>query len=207
MPTLFVIERALSDLFDARQELIDEVAFIDEQIADKQAALDAVDAAIVNTVTAEIRKVDNISRFLLELKARREALAKESERLNNLATVAYNTETRIKEMVLQIMRDTDTKKLEGKIGTLRRQANGGVQGVEVKQPELVPTSYQQFSLTMSGIAYRHIQGLCASAPQALSVLAMAKAEPDLTAIRKALEAGEGIPGCVLKDRGEQLRVG
>ena len=206
MPTLFVIEHALSDLFDARQELIDEVAFIDEQIADKQAALDAVDAAIVETVTAEIRKVDNISRFLLELKARREALAKESERLNNLATVAYNTETRIKEMVLQIMRDTDTKKLEGKIGTLRRQANGGVQGVEVKQPELVPTSYQQFSLTMSGIAYRHIQGLCASAPQALSVLAMAKAEPDLTAIRKALEAGEGIPGCVLKDRGEHLRI-
>ena len=80
MPSLFVIENALSDLFDARQELEEQVCFTDEQKADNRAAQDAVDLAIVECITAEVRKVDNISRFLLELKARREAIGREVER-------------------------------------------------------------------------------------------------------------------------------
>ena len=41
MPSLFVIEHTLSDLFDTRQELEEQVCFTDEQKADKRAAQDA----------------------------------------------------------------------------------------------------------------------------------------------------------------------
>ena len=38
------------------------------------------------TVLAELKKVDNISRFLLELKARREAIGREVERLEEISS-------------------------------------------------------------------------------------------------------------------------
>ena len=212
MSSLFVIEHALSDLFETRQELIDQVAFTDEDIQQKQAALDAVDAAIVETVTAEVRKVDNISRFLLELRARRKALEVECGRLQSIADACERTEDRIKEMVLQIMRDTDTKKLEGKIGTLRRQNNGGVLAVEVAQETLVPEGLKRYTLTMRGDLYHWLWSVITewekerpAHPLAHRVFDEAKSEPDIFAIRAELERGEGVPGCVLKERGEHLR--
>lgn len=207
MPSLFVIETVLSDLFDTRQEIIDQIAFTDEQIADKQAALDTVDAAIVETITAEVRKVDNISRFLLELKARREAIGREVERLGGISTACENTERRIKEMVLQIMRDTDTKKLEGKIGTLKRQGNGGVQPVEVVQESLVPARFQRLTVTVNAAFWADIVRRVGNMEDAFEGnLSVSKPAPYKEAIRKELEAGQGVPGCVLRERGEQLRV-
>ena len=180
MSTLFCIEHALGDLFETRQELIDEVAFTDEQVTRKSLALDAVNLAILEYVTAEVRKVDNISRFLLELAARRKAIHAEGKRLEALDDGLCRTELRIKEMVLQIMRDTNTKKLEGKIGTLKRQNAGGNVGVDILQPDLLPESFKRTKTVV---------------------------EPDMGKIREALESGVGVPGCRLRERGEFLRVG
>jgi len=230
MPTLFVIKHALSDLFDTRQELIDQVAFTDEQIAENQAALDAVDAAIVETVTAEVRKVDNIARLLIEWRARREAIAEEMVRLGFIHDALERNEERLKGMVLEIMRDCDVKKLEGKIGTLRRQQNGGVQGVDIRQPELVPEKFQRATVTLERSMWEIIKK-----QYCLGEFDFHKEsiEPDLTAIGEALCkrvpcpacahvpgpirrtdcvcGGEGtvpgsVPGCVLKEKGEHLRV-
>ena len=232
--SMFCKEHALSDLFDTRQEIIAEVAFTDQQIADKQAALEAVDAAIVETVTAEVRKVDSISRFLLELTARREAIGREVERLEEISTACENTERRIKEMVLQIMRDTDTKKLEGRIGTLKRQGNGGVQPVEVVQRDLVPSRFLRLSVSMPMVRWQLIcEALAAKYPALLEGVKASDCEPDKEAIRKELERRvpctmcegrqsisgniceecggsgtlpNGVPGCRILPRGESLRV-
>ena len=180
MPSLFCIEHALGDLFDARQEITEQVAFTDEILAGKNAALAEIDAAIVEYITAEVRKVDNISRLLIEWRVRRGAIEAERGRLGNIANAIERNEDRLKALVLQVMRDTGTKKLEGKIGTLRRQNNGGVPGVDVVQPYLVPESFKRSKTII---------------------------EPDLGKIREALESGVGVPGCRLRDRGEFLRVG
>ena len=205
MSTLFVIEHALADLFDTRQELMDQVAFTDEQIAEKQAALDAVDAAIVEYITKEVHKVDNIARLLIDLKAREQALADEAERLEKMANVCQQTSDRIKAIVLQVMRDYDVRKLEGRIGTLRRQASGGVQGVDIRQPELLPEEYRKVRAMMDGEMWNEVCGLLRTAGIGL-VHIRADEEPDLTAIGEALRNGQAVPGCQLKERGEHLRV-
>jgi hypothetical protein len=206
--TLFVIEHALSDLLETRTELEEQVAFTDEQIAEKQAALDAVDKAIVEYVTAEVRKVDNIARLLIELKARREAILDEQERLGAIAARMIRQEDRVKALVLQVMQDCDVRKLEGKIGTLRRVGNGGVQPVEVTQPELLPADVQRITVTLPLQAWRGIlRGMSTGLLIELEkVVKEGKPEPDLTAIRQQLERGEGVPGAVLLPRGEHLRV-
>ena len=213
MPSLFVIESALSDLFDARQELIDEVAFTDEQITQKSLALDQINLAIKQYVVAEVRKVDGIAAYLRELKARQLARELEINRLEGLNSADAAAEERIKQICLECLNEDKQKRYEGKLGTLRRQANGGVQGVEVRQPELVPEGLKRYVVTMKGDLFHWIWSVItewekehAIHPLAHAVMDDAKAEPDLTAIRKALEAGEGVPGCVLKDRGEHLRV-
>ena len=212
MPSLFVIEHALGDLFETRQELIDQVAFTDEQIQNKQAALDAVDGAIVEYVTKEVRKVDNIARLLVEWKARRSAIEVERGRLQSFADQIERNEARLKETVLQVMRDCDVKKLEGNFGMLKRQANGGVQAVEVAQENLVPEGLKRYTLTMRGDLYHWLWSVVTewekerpAHPLAHRVFDEAKSEPDISAIRAELERGEGVPGCVLKERGEHLR--
>jgi hypothetical protein len=200
--TLFGIEHALSDLLETRTELEEQIAFTDEQIAEKQAALDAVDKAIVEYVTAEVRKVDNIARYLVELKARREAILDEQERLGAIAARMIRQEDRVKALVLQVMQDCDVKKLEGKIGTLRRVGNGGVQPVEVTSPNIIPKKFKRITVTMNLEAWALARRTVLRAEEIKESLA----EPDLTAIRQQLERGEGVPGAVLKERGEHLRV-
>jgi hypothetical protein len=197
MSTLFCIEHALGDLFETRQEIIDEIAYTDEQVTQKSLALDGVNLAIQEYVTAEVRKVDNISRFLLEMKARREALAKENRRLDILAEGCERTETRIKEMVLGIMRDTDTKKLTGEIGTLRRQNNGGALGVDVVQPDLVPDEMKRVTVSMPLDLWHDV---CHTTDFETLVrlgegVKEGKPEPDLMAIRRELEKRVPCPKC------------
>ena len=207
MPSLFVIESALSDLFDARQELIDEVAFTDEQIADKQAALDQINLAIKQYVVAEVRKVDGIAAYLRELQARQLARDLEIDRLEGLNSADAAAEERIKQICLECLNEDKQKRYEGKLGTIRRQNNGGVQPVEVKQPDLVPDTLKRATVTLSLSLWRGVVAFCAEKKYAdLSLYSKSVSEPDVAAIRKTLEDGEAVPGCVLKDRGEHLRI-
>src|ERR1019366_9801192 len=102
MPSLFVIENALGDLFDVRQELIDEVAYTNEQQTQKSIALDGINLAIQEYVIAELRKVDNISRLLIEWRVRRGAIEAERGRLGNIANAIERNEDRLKALVLQV---------------------------------------------------------------------------------------------------------
>jgi hypothetical protein len=151
----------------------------------------------------------------------------------------------LRETVLAVMRSLGKKKLEGSNGrALRRQANGGVQPVDVVQPELVPYDFQRITVTMPVNVWRDMMGAYdrEHVDAVLNAQAHAKYEPNLTAIREELERkvpcqtcngkgyivlgyetdgdsvteqcgdcdnGEvnaGVPGCVLRPRGESLRI-
>jgi len=194
--SLFIIERALADLCETRQELEEQPAYTAEQLEEKHAAINAVDAAIVEYITAEVRKVDNIARFLTELKAREKALDYEIDRLSGVRDQTTRTQDRIKAVVLQVMRDCDVKKLEGKIGSLKRQGNGGVQPVEIVQPELLPRSMRRVSVTITLDLFDAIYEHLKEPSLRLKWVDKSKdAEPDKEAIREALLKREPCPKC------------
>ncbi len=209
MSTLFVIESALSDLMETRQEINDEICLTPADLDARADALRAVDAAIVEYVTTEVRKADNIARYVRSCEEHAEACKREAERLKHNEQVWTERKDRIKALVLQIMRDCDKKKIEGATYMLKRQANGGVQPVEVVQPELVP---EEFSFVRWSIPARLARILVNnwSEKQFLedfNRLGDCPFEPDRQKIRVALERGEGVPGCRLAERGEHVRIG
>lgn len=209
--SLFEITNSLSDLMEARQELLDETILTEDQKTENAEALEQVDLAIVEYVTKEIRKVDNIGRFILECNARSSAIAEEVTRLTKIRHRTMSIADRIREMVLQIMRDTGVKKLEGEIATLRRQANGGVQPVEIVQPELVPDKFKRITISFCPDDWQRfveMHGDRDSAEGRILKRAAIESLPTLNKelIREALEAGEGVMGARLAPRGEHLRV-
>jgi hypothetical protein len=215
MSSLLMIENALSDLMENRAEVEAEIAFTPAQVESRRASLEEFDKAIVEYVTKEIRKVDNIARWLIEMKLRREAIAAERARLGGIQSQIERQETRIKDLVLQVMRDFgDVKKLTGSIGSLRRQNNGGIAPLEIPQPDLVPNSLKRITITLPFEVWQFIldgdydvAAPCAIVSAVHAANDKAYAEPDPKAIREALESDVGVPGARLADRGEHLRVG
>jgi hypothetical protein len=235
--SLFVIEYTLSDLMEAREQLRTEVAFTPEQVEARDAAVAEIDKAIKEYLAAEVRKADNIARYLQDCEARALAKRREAERLRASAERDEARAARVKEIVLGLMQQFDLKKIEGQAYTLKRQGNGGVRAVDVAQPDMVPEKYLRVTVTMSVPLWRVF---CEDLSDAeMDEVNIREPEPDKEAIRKQLETMEacpecggppypgqveddkyfcghcggkgkvprGVPGCSLKERGEQLRVG
>jgi hypothetical protein len=136
---------------------------------------------------------------------------REIKRLQEMIDRWESLREHLSSYALEAMSQQNKKVLEGTNGRkLRRQSNGGVLPVEIAQESLIPEGLTRYTVTMKGdLLYWLIKRLEESHvihPMALEVLHSAKGEPDLTAIREVLEAGEGVPGARLGDRGEHLRV-
>lgn len=212
--TLFEIEHALSDLMEAREDA--ETAPCGEcaglhcakcnftGVAPDAPALEQIDRAIVEYITAEVKKVDNIARFLRRCEEHAESSKREAERLRNAELAWLTRRERVRDIVLQVMRDTGQKKLEGATYTLKRQVNGGKRGVDVKQPEMVPDEMLRFTLVMTGKEWLALRA--ALDDTLLAIMDRADSGPNLVTIWQALEAGEGVAGCALKERGEHVRI-
>jgi hypothetical protein len=206
---LLTIERTLEDLYDLKQELSDQPAFDEMQVKDRLLAIEQADLAIKEYLQKEVQKVDNVARFRRGLDHCLDATKKEIELLRHRQEQLQKWREEMDAMVLDVMRAADKKKLEGGSHTLRRQGNGGVQAVEVLQPELVPEGLKRYSLTMRGDLYHWLWSVVTEFEKehaihplahsvfddAHSVFDDAKTEPDLTAIREALEARERCPAC------------
>jgi hypothetical protein len=140
---------------------------------------------------------------------------REIKRLEKLIEDWDALQSMLREYALDAMRQRNTKVLEGTNGRkLKRQANGGVQGVDVRQPELVPMSLKRVALIMPEHLWDDIHRTYLAAHNAddkalamlLEVVRHQRTEPDLIAIGEALRNGQAVPGCVLKERGEHLRA-
>ncbi len=151
---------------------------------------------IVEYVKAEVRKCDNIARYIKSCDEHAMAKRREAERLTHEAKLDEERRDRVKAMVLQIMRDVDKKKIEGATYTLSRVGNGGVQAVDIPQPELVPDSLKRITLTLPFEIWQYIldgdynvsaKPEIVAAGSSANRQGRAEPEPDLTAIRKELE--------------------
>jgi hypothetical protein len=201
---------ALERREEAAQELVDARVYSleagDSQRADEaMEAFESAQLVLQEYLKAEVKKADSIAGYIRRTEALASIREEEAERLDALAAADRQRVAWLKQSTIAIMREMDLKKCEGAAGFLRRQGNGGVQPVEVRQPELLPLRFQRFTLTITGTELKQLRSF--DDPTAERVTERAKpAEPDITAIRESLLAGEAVPGCVLQPRGETLRT-
>ena len=101
------------------------------------------------------------------------------------------------------MRLLGVKQIAGSKGDvlLRRHGNGGVKPLVIAQPELVPDRLRRVVVTMTLEQWGEILG-----DSGIKVLDVRPPEPATGLIRAELEAGRGVPGCRLEERGEHLNV-
>jgi hypothetical protein len=192
MNSLWSTKNRLYELIQLRRELQTEEAFTDMQVADRLRSIEEADKAIRAYVCEEVSaNPNNIHQFLLESKARQEALAAEKKRLDGLLATEESEYERAKQLIAEVMREIGEKKLPVR-GTLRLQANGGMQPVEVSQPELVPPELMRVSVTMSLFWWNAIRDNYGNEDGALKA---SRPEPDLTAIREVLLKREPCTAC------------
>ncbi len=161
--------------------------------------LTTVDGLIRAYLGKEVKKVDSIAHVLLDLEARRQIHVNESARLKMLADGEEATAKRIKEMVLLVMDEFDTKILEGTIHDLKAQGSGGLQALTIAQPDMVPLELKRVTVTIALSAWEKVKHMVGLPVRCLI-------EEDTQAIRAALDRGEGVPGCRLEPRGKHLRI-
>jgi len=133
----------------------------------------------------------------------------EADRCYDLAKAREARADRVKASAIEVMQQLGVKFVKGDVSELRRWGNGGAHPVEVRQPELLPEKYQRYELRMTGEQLEALRNLCEIATwnESYRVLSTAKPiDPDSDLIRKDLLAEVAVPGAVLVDRGEHLRV-
>lgn len=198
--TLWDIESGLQELVLAREE-----AETDEQRSQ-------CDEAIRAYVKAEVQKVDGIRAYLKHCDLMEAAAKQEAQRLTAKAKMWEVRRERLKEICQAVMGEVGKRRLEGRVGVLRIQQNGGKRPVLLNAPAMVPEELCQYEGRISGAAWERLRYLlsqvCASAQDAFFGRQDVQMErkPMLGSIGARLEAGEPVPGASLGVKGEHLRV-
>ena len=86
---------------------------------------------------------------------------------------------------------------------MRRQGNGGLRPLNIRQPELVPDEYRLVAIRMPLDKWRQYGDHLADIGIDCELV---RTELNNDEIRAALERGEGVPGCELGERGEHVRT-
>jgi hypothetical protein len=146
-------------------------------------------------------KVDGIRNYLRWQENEAAVRTKEAEEQAILAGRAQANIDRVKDMCLWVMQQLGVKKLEGGLHWLRRQGNGGLRKVDVRQPELVPDAFQKVTAVITLKAWNTIRDL-----EGVELPELVFCEPWTERIRATLERGGAVPGCVLIERGEHVRT-
>lgn len=194
--TLLDISQEIIALHEGRQDAEDD---------GDAARVAAIDQELQVYLKAELsHKVDSVRNFIREQENAAEFYAEEARELLHKAKRSRETVERVKGFVLGIMQALNIPKYHGVTHWIRKQANGGIKPLEIAQPELVPAPFQRATVTMSVPLLRRI--LKDLTEVDCREVYKTTTELDPGAIRAALERGEGVPGCRLQERGEQLRM-
>lgn len=204
--SLFQIEAELLGLIEAREDALERlgIAVRTEDFTTREEIeeeLVSIDALIKTYLKAEVKKVDGIAYAVKEFEARAAARSQEAERMKQSADRDAETAKRIKAMVLEVMQEFGEKKLPGRLFSISRQGNGGVQALTIVQPDLVPMSFQRITVEIGADVFRDF-----SIQFDGHYRAVGGVHPDPKDIREALESGEGVMGARLEPRGEHIRI-
>jgi hypothetical protein len=203
--SLYVIEQALSDLLTAREELLAEIPGL-RQEEERAAELAAVEHALGDYVHSEIAKVDGIHAYLKYATLTAAASRQEAkDRIDAALRLEANVE-RLKALCVDIMLAAGKTRLEGTAGrVLAVQGNGGQQPLKI-QDDVLPDVYRNVALVVPGELFAVLLGFLPRAWRDRLLSFVRAREPDQSAIRSALAAGEDVPGARLEERGSHLRV-
>ena len=231
--TLFSIEAELLGLLDQREDAEQRHSEAKDMrlILEIEQELKVIEGLIRDYVKAEVRKVDGCAFAIKEFEARAAARSQEAERMKASADRDAETAKRIKAMVLEVMQEFDEKKLPGRLFTISRQGNGGVQALTIAQPDLIPLEFKRVTVELRADVCREFVDKFAGKYRILEIV-----HPDKEDIREVLETSQkqrqailkaaevsgvsitdervardlsalpGVPGCRLEPRGEQIRI-
>jgi len=166
--TLYEIEDALAQLAEAREQAEHEGDAI--QVA-------KIDDALEHYLSREAKKIDSYANLLKQMGDEVTLCRMEAARLHDRACAIENRRDAMKQNAMAVMNRFGVRSLKSARNTLRIQANGGLQAMDIYNPTGLPPEFMQWTLV-----------------------------PKQTEIRIALERGEEIPGARLLPRGEHLRV-
>lgn len=229
-PSLFQITSELFGLIEQREDAL-ERARAGEDVMDELAVVRGLIRQYLHGHLAN--KTDACAFTIQELEARAELKGKKAAELRASANRDEETAKDIRAMVLEVMQEFNQKKFPGNMYTIARQGNGGMQALTVKQPELLPDSFQMVNVRMSLEEWKKVRPLI---EKKKIVCEAAQPDPNNSAIRAVLEPAEakrkailaeaernglssadesvakqlndlpGVPGCHLEPRGEGIRI-
>lgn len=215
--TLMQIETELLELCQLRDELAAEVQVSEEGAAERNAALEAVDAQIEAYVQREVQKADNIAGFLRECKGRAAALKAEEERLRAKRKRWEENEQRVKDRVAEVLamqvdpqaiaaahQNQVLKRVNGRTSELKLCKSPG--SVEVTDMSLLPDQYKSVTVTLPLSRWEDVLDALLDAGKDAAWSGVApEPQPDKRAIAAALKAGP-VPGARLVEDSVHLRI-
>ena len=153
--SLYQLESQLSELIEMREQTVaDCAAQTDPDHTECLEAIKAIDNAIREYITAEIRKVDGIRAFWRHCELMAQAAKEEADVQTARSKAWKNRLDRLKDTVKLVMEtipfpENKPKKLEGRTGALYLKANGGKQAVEIHDESLVPDELCMVTVTVT----------------------------------------------------------
>lgn len=136
--TLWELEEQLVALMHARE---------DPDISDEDRA--GVEEALAVYVHKEIRKVDRIREYLRMCELGAQAAKEEAARHHQWAKMWEQRKEWLKASCKAAMEAFGAKRLDGRSGYLLLKKNGGLQGLTIVNPDLLPDEYCDYRLTLS----------------------------------------------------------
>jgi Siphovirus Gp157 len=166
------------------------------------------DAARVTEIDGQLKqylsnelpaKIDSVRNYIRWQENEAKVRAEEAKNQAVLAGRAQDNVARMKDLLLWCLQQLGQTKLEGALHWVRRQGNGGLKPLNIRQPELVPENFKVVTVELRMTEWGKVL-------DQVRVLKVSPPEPHSGLIRAALERGEGVPGCELGDRGEHVRT-
>ncbi len=167
--SLYVIESSLQQLADLRDAA--------EAEGDTE-SLKEIDDQIAAYLTREAAKVDSYVGLIRRRMDDAASCELEADRLNERAKALLADVERLKANALRVMQAFDVRVISSAKNTIRRQANGGLQPLEIPMVDALPTEYKLIRCTLTPELWLRV---CAF-PDAKLV----DIDPNTEAIRKAL---------------------
>jgi hypothetical protein len=206
--SLYKIDFELLTLLHLREDLAADPEMTPEEIKASTEAID--DQIAVYLPQALANRSDEVANIIRQFEAMDEADAKEMARIRERRQQRTEAREYLERRVLDLMTRADTKRIDGQHVTLFRKKNPA--SVDVAQPELLPSEYRRFKITMTQALYdrlvQHLFGTEKGAPLfvELNECATSLQEPMLTKIKEELKAGVGVPGCRLREDSQRLEI-
>lgn len=183
---------ALAPLWTIEAELVallDSVETCPEELQPElQARIDAY-------MGQEVSKVDQIAHVLAALEYEQKAAGDEIARLQERKKAAAKAQDRLEAYVCRVIASRGRPRLEGRTNTLSVRPS---EAVVITSADAVPENFKTVSLTMPYTVWFRVSG-------EFPDLSGPSVSVDKAAIKKALKAGDDVPGADLEYRSNLVR--